>query len=64
MTNTLDMLDKMEAKLPYAGFRATARLISRDWVLLSSRYIRYTRWKPTSRAEAVAAEQKLLGFCR
>ncbi|KAK9821605.1 hypothetical protein WJX81_005670 [Elliptochloris bilobata] len=27
-------------------------------------YVRYTRWKPTSRAEAVAAEQKLLALCR
>ncbi|KAK9813732.1 hypothetical protein WJX73_005841 [Symbiochloris irregularis] len=27
-------------------------------------YIRYTRWRPTSRAEAVSAEKKLLHLCK
>ena len=32
--------------------------------LLLSRWIRYSRWRPTSRAEAVSAEKKLLALCR
>ena len=32
--------------------------------LVPRRYVKYTRWKPTSRAEAVAAEQRLLALCR
>lgn len=38
--------------------------INTNLTKLMHRYIRYTRWKPTSRAEAVAAEKKLLHLCR
>jgi len=44
--------------------RLARHVLTRTPALRRARYVRYTRWKPTSRPEAVAAEQKLLALCR
>ena len=46
----------------FLKFRALAQMYMLHLSPLHSccRYIRYTRWKPTSTAEAVAAEKNLL----
>ncbi|BDA50675.1 (Lyso)-N-acylphosphatidylethanolamine lipase [Coccomyxa sp. Obi] len=47
----------MASVSPATAEAAEASSTSLPW------YVRYTRWKPTSRGEAVAAERNLLGLC-
>ncbi|KAK9917093.1 hypothetical protein WJX75_000828 [Coccomyxa subellipsoidea] len=47
----------MASVSPASAQAAEASSTSLPW------YVRYTRWKPTSRAEAVAAERNLLSLC-
>ncbi|BDA40726.1 probable (Lyso)-N-acylphosphatidylethanolamine lipase at C-terminar half [Coccomyxa sp. Obi] len=49
--------EAMASISPATAEAAEASSTSLPW------YIRYTRWKPTSRGEAVAAECNLLGLC-
>lgn len=56
---------KQSKYLLVAHNRASCSWIQRlNPVLCMCRWVRYTRWRPTSRAEAVAAETKLLELCK